>query len=200
MNYGASPAIVMGPSGSIDEVEAALPVIQRFSGGGTVVVDEDTLFFSLVVQNSCLPCRAEPVALMEWMARLVAPAFRPYTMALKEHDFTIDDKKIGGNAQSFGMDRCVHHTSFLWSWSPERMGLLKVPSKQPAYRKQRGHEAFCHKLSEYFCSKQELAHALAQCLESRFSCRKASLQEACAIMEKPHRKTTKFLLIPELIP
>ncbi len=53
----AAPAIVMGISGKPDELihtEAAVrqgvQVIQRFTGGGTVVVDHNTLMVSLVFE------------------------------------------------------------------------------------------------------------------------------------------------------
>ena len=55
-----SPAIVMGISGVAERlvhVEAAraagVPVIRRFTGGGTVVVDDGTLFISFVCNKVC---------------------------------------------------------------------------------------------------------------------------------------------------
>ena len=58
----AADALVLGISGRPEQmlhVEAAqhsgVPVIKRFTGGGTVVVDSDTLFASFIVAEGALP-------------------------------------------------------------------------------------------------------------------------------------------------
>ena len=45
---------------------------------------------------------------------------------LREHDYVINDRKIGGNAQTITKDRFVHHTSFLWNFDAKKMSYLKV--------------------------------------------------------------------------
>ena len=195
MNYGSEPAIVMGMSGKIDEIrtEASIPVFRRFSGGGTVVVDENTVFFSLIMNEKDLLCQANPVDVMAWTGVLIAPAFAPKKMVVEEQDYVIEGQKIGGNAQSFSRSRILHHTSFLWSWEKERMALLNMPKRQPAYRMQRGHESFCHKLSCYFASKDEMVQALERCLGTYFDCQRVSEIEACEVMKWPHRKTLQVV-------
>lgn len=56
-----NPSIVMGLSGKVDKLinvdkakELHLPVIKRFSGGGTVVVDDSTFCLTFVL-NKVLP-------------------------------------------------------------------------------------------------------------------------------------------------
>lgn len=58
INQGSTPAIVMGISGKKEELinqETAardnIPLIKRFSGGGTVIVDENTLFVTFICQK-----------------------------------------------------------------------------------------------------------------------------------------------------
>jgi len=46
--------------------------------------------------------------------------------SLRDHDYVIDDRKIGGNAQTITKERFVHHTSFLWNYDAKKMGYLKV--------------------------------------------------------------------------
>ena len=46
--------------------------------------------------------------------------------SLREHDYVIDDRKIGGNAQTITKNRWVHHTSFLWRFNPSNMLYLQV--------------------------------------------------------------------------
>jgi lipoate-protein ligase A len=48
------------------------------------------------------------------------------------------ERKFGGNAQAITGRRWLHHTSFLWDYTPGRMAALAQPAKQPAYRQVRG--------------------------------------------------------------
>ena len=58
VNKGSSPAIVMGISGKAQELvdlakaqSLQIPIIKRFSGGGTVIVDHNTLFVTFIFQK-----------------------------------------------------------------------------------------------------------------------------------------------------
>ncbi len=66
---------------------AGVPLIKRFSGGGTVVVDADTLFATLILNASALPdveCYPRPI--MRWSERFYQPVFAPYgDFSLREH-------------------------------------------------------------------------------------------------------------------
>ena len=65
VNVGSPPAIVMGISGKPEELihqeKVDIPVIKRFSGGGTVVVDENTLFVTLICNTDDVPIKPSPV-------------------------------------------------------------------------------------------------------------------------------------------
>jgi lipoate-protein ligase A len=55
-------------------------------------------------------------------------------------DFAVGDRKVGGNAQSFGGGRWVHHTSFLHDFDYKVMSeMLTLPKKQPDWRQHRDH-------------------------------------------------------------
>ena len=70
----AAEALVLGISGRPEQmlhVEAAqrsgIPVIKRFTGGGTVVVDSDTLFASFIVAEGALPdVKPYPEPMLAW--------------------------------------------------------------------------------------------------------------------------------------
>lgn len=58
VNEHLNPTIVMGLSGKIDKLvnvekakELHLPVIKRFSGGGTVVVDNSTFCLTFILNK-----------------------------------------------------------------------------------------------------------------------------------------------------
>jgi lipoate-protein ligase A len=132
-------------------------VIRRYSGGGTVVVDRDTLFTSLILNAPSLPRAAPadpplecfPAPIMRWTEHFFRPVFAPYgPFALRENDYVFGGKKVGGNAQAISRQRFVHHTSFLWDYDPARMALLKNPKKQPDYRQKRDHNEFLTRLRD----------------------------------------------------
>lgn len=190
LNHNSPPAIILGLSSSLEELvdqerllQKPIPLIRRFSGGGTVVVDEDTLFFTLILEKKTFPAE-----LMQWTEELLAPLFLPETFFVAEHDYAVQGKKVGGNAQSFSGNRVLHHTSFLWSWKKELFSYLKNPAQQPAYRKFRTHEEFCGKLSLYFPSKETFFSKLKQALSHQFSLEKTSLEEAKTVLSTPHLK------------
>lgn len=74
--------------------------------------------------------------------------------------------KFGGNAQAISRGRWLHHTSFLWDYSPERMNLLLNPQKAPEYRFGREHKDFLVRLRDVVPSRDKLIEELCGCLES----------------------------------
>ena len=57
-----------------------IQIIKRFSGGGTVVTDENTIFATVILQTIVLPPDVEcyPRPLMKWSESLYNPVFSPY--------------------------------------------------------------------------------------------------------------------------
>jgi lipoate-protein ligase A len=72
------------------------------------------------------------------------------SFALRENDYVLGDRKMGGNAQSISKDGWLHHTSFLWDYVDEHMEYLTMPSKRPDYRKDRKHTDFLVKLKDFY--------------------------------------------------
>lgn len=75
-------------------------------------------------------------------------------------DFVFGDKKIGGNAQAISGGRWVHHTSFLYDYTPDRMDLLKHPPKSPEYRLERKHTDFLTSLKHFVPSRQHFVEGI----------------------------------------
>lgn len=155
INFGSAPTIVMGISGKPEELidipnVGDIPILKRFSGGGTVIVDEGTLFVTFICQKNLHPFPAFPEPILRWTGNLYNSAFPK--ISLRENDYVIGNRKCGGNAQYIRKDRWLHHTSFLWTYHPHRMSLLLHPKKTPTYRQNRPHSDFLCCLSDHFPS------------------------------------------------
>jgi lipoate-protein ligase A len=159
INVGTTPTIVMGISGKaemlvhLDKVPDSIPVLKRFSGGGTVIVDENTVFITFIRNKTDHDFPAYPEPILRWAESMLAPATPG--LKLRENDFVIGAKKCGGNALYIKKARWLVHTSFLWDYDPSRMSLLKYPPKAPAYRAGRPHEEFICRLSDYLSNRDE---------------------------------------------
>ena len=193
VNQGSSRAIVMGISGDpkrlidLDRVKKdAIPVIKRFSGGGTVIVDANTLFVTFIMNKQDLDVPAFPEPLLRWSADLYTTAWQIPGFHLKENDYCIGPLKCGGNAQYIKKDRWLHHTSFLWDYSEENMNYLLLPEKRPRYRDNRSHKEFLCKLKDYASSLDVLVDEFKESLVKRFYIEKFDLSQHEI---KPHRKS-----------
>lgn len=200
INYGSPPAIVLGISGAPFELVSSqrfqqkpLPLIRRFSGGGTVIVDHNTYFYTLIGNRSALDFACSPQGLMQWTEKIYRPAFSSLPFRLVDNDYALGDRKFGGNAQYITKDRWVHHSSFLWDFEKRHMDYLLMPKKIPSYRQQRQHQDFLCRLSEYFSDRDYFARAMVQALEKQFCLQPVSFHSIQSVLEGNHRRTTQSI-------
>lgn len=236
-----SAAIVMGLGGkpenllNIDLVRAdSVLAIKRFSGGGTVVLDYDSIWVSIIGRGHGLVKEHFPRPIMEWTASaFYEPMFtnlakfqsasKPRanrtmvldtkscsaensgrvvtfpgkqvgagatriaaipTFSLRENDYVLDEKKIGGNSQSIGKSGWLHHTSFLWDFQQDNMEYLTLPSKRPKYRGDRSHDDFLLRLKDAYphLSKSSFFSALQETAESQFDLETVTTRDALSLM------------------
>ena len=177
VNQNPGRAIIMGISGKEEKLlnlelvkRDGIPVVRRFSGGGTVILDESSLMVSFIFSKNQIDVTPFPEPILRWSGELYRDAWKIPGFSLKENDYVIHDKKCGGNAQYIKKDRWLHHTSFLWDYCPKNMDYLQLPEKRPKYRMDRSHDNFlCRLKNERFESPQELIHLLKGALEKRYS-------------------------------
>src|SRR5690606_23793197 len=93
INRGSPRAIVMGLSGIPSELiqldlvrKDQIPVFKRFSGGGTVIVDEETLFITFLFAKKDLPVTPYPEPILRWSGELYKAAWNLPEFALQEND------------------------------------------------------------------------------------------------------------------
>jgi lipoate---protein ligase len=197
VNRGSPDAIVMGISGKPDLLihsekfnRFPIPLIKRFSGGGTVVVDENTLFVTFICNAQSVNISPFPESIMRWTEQLYRPFFEDKPFALKENDYVIGQKKMGGNAQSIIKNRWLHHTSFLWSYCPEKMDYLKLPPKAPQYREGRNHADFLCQLSDFWECQETFYKRLVNHLKNQFKICEIKEEGIKDILALPYRKAT----------
>jgi len=132
-----------------------IPLIKRFSGGGTVFMDENVRCVSFIVNSAALPeLKSFPRPIMDWTGGLYEQVFHQLNVpgfSLRDHDYCLGQKKFGGNAQSIVRDRWLHHTSFLWTPCFDMLErYLQFPRKVPEYRAGRSHTDFTCGLGTHF--------------------------------------------------
>lgn len=199
-NLSPQEAIVIGVSRQLDidvHVTSAqqdrVPVIKRYSGGGSVFLDKNSVIITWIVNSEqTMPSSKE---LFSWTQKFYSELF-PKAFAIQENDYTLENKKIGGNAQYIQKNRWVHHTSFLWDFDPNKLArYLPLPQTQPMYRQQRSHLDFLTNIQPFFASKQQfltlLLQKIATCYPSLVKVENTYLE---SIVSKPHRQGTKRLI------
>ncbi len=182
INEGTSAAVVHGVK--YTPILSPLQQIQRFSGGGSVVVDENTIFLTFILSE-----QKTPQEMMQWVFAFLQKALSIKGLACVENDYVINHKKCGGNAQYFTASRSLQHTSLLWNYDPIKMNMLPYPKKTPVYRSRRSHEDFLCRLKDYFPTKEMLINKLID----QLSHTQYSLQKIEEILKESQNFRTKIL-------
>lgn len=195
INEGSPEAIVMGISGKPEELieiskfrEKQVPVIRRFSGGGTVIVDHSTTFVTFICNKDCVNVPGIPEKILQWTGSFYKDVFVEGGFAVKENDYVLGEKKFGGNAQYICKQRWLHHTSLLWDYRDDIMDYLLIPKKTPAYRQKRGHQDFLCRLNEFLPHRHEISTRLEASLKKEFTLLEIDWKTAWSFTERPHRK------------
>lgn len=203
INEGSPRSIVMGISGKTEELvnlskieQAPIPLIKRYSGGGTVIVDTNTLFVSFIFQKNIFPFPCFPEPILRWSSGFYQKALDIETFDLRENDYVIGNLKCGGNAQYIKKDRFVHHTTFLWDFDEDSMDYLLHPKKTPTYREERSHTDFLTRLCHHLPSKNHFIQQVKDEIQNQFTLKEKTLNPLIPLLQKPHRKTTRILFVP----
>lgn len=180
----------------------SVPIIRRFTGGGTVITDENTLYISLIMNKAQVPSSPlYPREVMKWSESFYAPVFNSLAPAsavvtapfqLREHDYCFGEHKFGGNAQSISRDRWVHHTSMLWDYTPQLMSLLTLPDNRPDYRKDRDHGAFLTKLRERLHphDREALVDRVLDRARETWDLHQVPLEQALGVLQRPQERAS----------
>lgn len=203
INFGSNPAIVLGIGQKKEDFvnrslieKNPLPIIRRFSGGGAVIVDEETIFITWILAKETINNETGflplfPETIHQTIFSFYTKIFPIEGFALKENDYVIEYKKCGGNAQYIKKDRFLHHTSFLWDYKKEHMDYLLLPKKAPYYRQNRSHEDFLTVLNPHFENKTFFKNSIHIFLYNNFLIK--HLQKNSLVEEVQKRKPFSYL-------
>lgn len=200
-----NPTIVMGVSGKPDELldiksvlEDQIPVIRRFTGGGTVIVDHNTVFVTFICNKDAVAgLKPFPQPIMSWSGLLYNKVFQGTDFHLRENDYVFGNRKFGGNAQSITKSRWIHHTSFLWDYEVRNMTYLRHPKRVPDYREARSHLDFICSLKDYM-PRQIFIDKTTEAIETQFATSLKQLEECEYSSTGNCSPTTKVLTEQEL--
>ena len=147
--------IVLGRIGKTQEdihLKAAgqdrIPILRRYSGGGTVLQGKGCLNYSLVLSKERGPDIADlrksyQYVLLRTVGALqtlgVEAAFKP----ISDIALAGSDKKVSGNAQHRGKKFILHHGTILYDFDLSLIEkYLQFPQSVPEYRRGRSHLEF----------------------------------------------------------
>lgn len=123
-----------------------IPIVQRISGGGTVLQGPGCLNFSVILDARRDPRLADIKESYQVILGRIVRGLQAQGIAAGLRccsDLAIGDLKISGNAQFRRRGFLLHHGTLLCGFSLGRIGrYLKHPPKEPSYRQGRKHGAF----------------------------------------------------------
>ena len=168
--------MVVGYANAVDtEVNRAaceardIPILRRCTGGGTVLQGPGCFNYSLALRiGEDRPLQTITSAnrfIME-RNRLALESALGRAVAIAGHtDLTVAGVKFSGNAQRRKRHALLFHGSLLLNFNlPLISSVLPMPSRQPAYRENRSHEAFLTNLN---VATEAMASALRHAWKAR---------------------------------
>lgn len=152
------PMVVLGRSSRIDQEvhvdacrHAGVEIVRRASGGATIVAGPGCLMFAVVLSYRLRPELRAIDAAHRFVLDRLASALRPFvpsivprgTSDLAVVDSSGGEQKVSGNSMRCRRDFLLYHGTLLYDLPLDLVGrLLRVPPRQPDYRRGRAHADF----------------------------------------------------------
>jgi lipoate---protein ligase len=147
------PFVVIGRSSKLEvEVdgpacrELQVPVLRRVSGGAAVVAGPGCLMYSLVLSYRLRPALRAIDEAHRLVLNIIAAALAPLAPGVTcrgTSDLCLGECKVSGNSVRAKREHLLYHGTLLYDFPLELIGrCLRMPPRQPAYRRARPHETF----------------------------------------------------------
>ncbi len=149
----SGPVVVLGAGSKlaedVDEESCrrdGVPILRRSSGGGTVLLDAGCLCFTLVLGMEGESALREVRTSFRFILDRVCACLRLGECEIRmagTSDLVIGLRKLSGNSQQRKRRFLLHHGTLLHHLELARVpAYLRVPGRQPGYRRGRGHLEF----------------------------------------------------------
>jgi lipoate---protein ligase len=163
-------AAIVGRSSRVaDEVDVELaqqmsvPIMRRCSGGGTVVVGDGCLLYSLLIDLSARPALRMLDEVHRYVMIGLKRAIEPLVPGIVMDgtcDLIIDNRKFSGNALKVGRNWTLYHGTILLDMQLNLIErLLQHPPREPQYRQRRSHTDFVTNIN---VDSEKMTQALRQ--------------------------------------
>lgn len=128
-----------------------IKVLQRISGGGTVLLGKGCVNYSAIIPYIHNPALKTIKKSFQFILEKIIFNFKKAGINLNLEpvsDLSLDNKKVSGNAQARKKMFLLHHGTFLYDFDIDRISFyLKNPKKYPVYRNSRAHKDFLTNLN-----------------------------------------------------
>lgn len=125
---------------------SGIPILRRMSGGGTVMQGPGCLNYALILNSAAHRLRTIGDAFRYVLERhrgVIAALIGAESRIDGISDLTISGRKFSGNAQYRKSRSVLVHGTFLLNFDFSLIDrCLHLPTKQPSYRRERGHSEF----------------------------------------------------------
>jgi lipoate-protein ligase A len=128
-------------------LKKSIPILKRVSGGGTVLQGPGCLNYSLILKikyhEGLQSITSTNRYIMDRHAAALAKLLKQPVEVKGHTDLVINNLKFSGNAQRRKREAVLFHGTFLLDFDMTMIEkTLKMPSKEPDYRKNRKHTDF----------------------------------------------------------
>jgi lipoate---protein ligase len=182
-------AVVVGSSSRLDDevyldacVRHGVPVLRRPSGGAAIVAGPGCLMYALVLSYQQRPKLRSIDQAHRFVLETIANALRQIMPAVERagtSDLVHLGHKFSGNSLRCKREHLLYHGTLLYRFPLEQIErLLRMPPRQPNYRRHRQH-------GEFVANLPIEAHTLRQTLSAAF-------QADRPMLEWPHEITARL--------
>lgn len=149
----AELAVVLGcGSRLLEETHAetcravGVPILRRISGGSAVVIGPGCLMYSLLLCLEKHPELTGPLQIHSWVLEKLAAGLGQKLTGIRREgisDLAFGEKKVSGNSLRLKRRYVLYHGTLLYQFPLEQIGqLLRMPPRQPPWRRAREHLEF----------------------------------------------------------
>lgn len=148
-----NPFVVVGRNSRLEEEVHAdacrargIPILRRASGGAAVVAARGCLMYAVVLSYELRPELRMLDQAHRYVLETTLAGLRPLAADLARQgtsDLTLGQAKISGNSLRCRRRSFLYHGTLLYDFPLELIeACLKMPPRQPDYRRERPHSAF----------------------------------------------------------